>query len=100
MALFDNIKKLFGGGSSDDGGVAMISCEDALEALHEYLDGELDAIPSAEVEAHFEMCQRCYPHLHLETVFRDSVARAAGGAVAPPELMAKVKALLEEAEGS
>ena len=76
----------------------MISCHDALTLVHEYLDGELEAVPENQVKRHFDMCERCYPHLHLETTFRDAVRRAAAGEKAPPELKTKLIKLLAEAE--
>jgi len=66
--------------------------------LYEFLDGELEGAPSERVRAHFEVCQRCYPHLQLETSFRAAVQRACGGASAPPELRSRLIAALAEAE--
>jgi anti-sigma factor (TIGR02949 family) len=76
----------------------MISCHDALRLVHEYLDGELDGVPQAEVKAHFDMCEKCYPHLHLESTFRDAVRRAARAETAPPELRARLAQLFAEAD--
>ena len=101
MPMFDRIKAWFGSGSSngagDESGAPMISCEDALQLVHEFLDGELEDSSAEEVKAHFDVCQRCYPHLQLEAAFRDAVKRAAAGQTAPPELRDKVTALLAEA---
>jgi anti-sigma factor (TIGR02949 family) len=91
--MFDRLKGLFGGSR----GIAMISCEDALRLVHEFLDGELANASADEVRQHFDMCQRCYPHLQLETAFREAVRRATAGESAPPELRDKVAAVLEEA---
>ena len=96
MSFFDKLKALFGSGSSN-GDAGMISCEDALRLVHEFLDGELEDASATEVKQHFDMCQRCYPHLHLETAFREAVRRASAGESAPPELKDKVSALLAEA---
>jgi anti-sigma factor (TIGR02949 family) len=120
MSIFDKLKAFFGGadsngtaangasdGSTPEGGVAggtspdpidMISCEDALRLVHEFLDGELESASEGQVRSHFDMCQKCYPHLHLETVYRDALRRAAAGESAPAELKARVSALLADAE--
>ena len=107
MSIFDKLKALLGlsgenGASTSDGMagdmVEMISCEDALRLVHEYLDGELERVPEAQVKEHFDMCQRCYPHLQLENAFRDAVRRAASGEAAPAALKAKVAAMIAEAE--
>jgi anti-sigma factor (TIGR02949 family) len=106
MSIFDKLKALFpgsdsnGSGSNGMGRAVMLSCEDALRLVHEFLDGELDPAAEGQVQKHFDMCQRCYPHLHLETAYRDAVRRAALAKDAPPELKAKVSALIAEAEAS
>jgi anti-sigma factor (TIGR02949 family) len=103
MSLFDRIRALFtrtsrNGGTLDTADLEMISCHDALRLVHEYLDGELGDVPHSQVKAHFDVCERCYPHLHLETVFREALRRAARGQSAPPELKARLVQLLAEAD--
>ena len=110
MSIIDKIRALFGGSASDgasgdeasactgDTPTDMIPCEDALKLVHEFLDGELGDVPQAQVKAHFEVCKQCYPHLQLETAFRDAVQRATSGEEAPQELKSRVAALIAEAE--
>jgi anti-sigma factor (TIGR02949 family) len=81
-----------------DEGREMISCKEALRFLYEFLDGELEDAPSEQVRAHFDVCQRCYPHLKLEAAFRAVLQRACGGPCAPPELESRLLAALDEAE--
>lgn len=76
----------------------MISCKEALRLVHEYLDGELEGVPESQVARHFEMCERCYPHLKLETVYRDAMRRAGRGARVPAGLKDRVSALLAEVD--
>jgi anti-sigma factor (TIGR02949 family) len=76
----------------------MISCEDALRLVHDYLDGELEPSSETRVKQHFDACERCYPHLNLESLFREAVRRASSGESAPPALKARVLELLVEAE--
>jgi anti-sigma factor (TIGR02949 family) len=101
MSMIEKLKALLGGngdnGSGDD--VAMISCEDALSLVHEFIDGELEQVPHASVKAHFDVCQKCYPHLRLEGAFREAVQRATEDEGAPPEVRAKLLEALAEAEG-
>jgi anti-sigma factor (TIGR02949 family) len=78
-------------------GARSISCEEALRLVHEFLDGELEGVSPAEVKAHFEVCQGCYPHLRLERAFREAMKRACARQTAPPELRQKVERLLAEA---
>jgi len=81
-----------------DGSDEMISCHEALNFLYEFLDGELKGASTEKVRAHFEVCQRCYPHLQLEKSFRALVRRACSGPCAPEELRARLVAALAEAE--
>lgn len=75
-----------------------ISCQDAVKLLYEYLDGELQDVSEEEVRAHFEACQRCFPHLKLEAAFRDAVKRASCSECAPPELREKLVSLIAEVD--
>ena len=83
---------------TDNGNREMISCQEALRFLYEFLDGELDGAPREQVQAHFDVCQRCYPHLQLEASFRAALQRACGGQCAPPELKSRLMAALTDAE--
>jgi len=76
----------------------MISCREALRFLYEFLDGELEGAPNEQVRAHFDVCQRCYPHLKLEASFRAVLQRACGTPCAPPELKSRLLAALAEAD--
>ena len=78
--------------------MGMISCQDALQQVHEFLDGELEAGSARKVERHFAMCKKCYPHLQLETAFRDALRRVSAGEGAPSDLRAKIAAAIAESE--
>ena len=107
MSILDRLMSFFGGASRNgEGGVPagagdapeMISCEDALRLVHDYLDGELDRSSERSVKQHFDACERCYPHLKLESSFREAVRRASSGENAPPALKARVLELLAETD--
>jgi mycothiol system anti-sigma-R factor len=78
-------------------GPGSITCEDALRVVHDFLDGELEGVTPAEVKAHFEVCQGCYPHLRFEQAFREAMRRACARETAPPALRDKLERLLAEA---
>ena len=71
-----------------------LTCMEALERVHEYLDGELDDISSEEVAQHFSMCKKCYPHLRLEEQFRSLLNRSHEEEVCPDHLKEQVLELL------
>jgi anti-sigma factor (TIGR02949 family) len=73
-----------------------ISCQEALERLYEYLDGELTPESADEVQRHIEVCDACYPEVRFTTEFRDAIRRAAHGQpTVPDRLRRKVGELLE-----
>ena len=100
MSFLDRLKSLFSGTGQDAGssGSPMITCEEALGVVHDFLDGELDGVSEEQVKAHFEVCKRCYPHLHVEEAFREALCRAAAEERAPTALKARLMELLAEAD--
>ena len=100
MSFFDKLRSLFAGTPRDDGGsaAAMIPCEEALSVVHDFLDGELEGVSHEQVKAHFDACQRCYPHLRLEEQYRQAVRRAGSEQQAPAGLKVKLMELLAEAD--
>lgn len=75
---------------------SMISCEEALRVVYEYLDGELPPSSYVQVKEHFDVCARCYPLLRFEESFRIAVRGAATGERAPSELRDSVLQALAE----
>jgi anti-sigma factor (TIGR02949 family) len=51
----------------------MISCEEAVERVYEFLDGELDADMMESIGEHIGVCQRCYPYFNFERIFLDHI---------------------------
>ncbi len=108
MSFFDRVRRLLGGESehfshSEEGaeGCTMcrpISCLEALEKVHEYLDGELDETSAADVAHHFDVCQKCFPHLRLEERFRETLLKSGARDQCPEHLRLQVMELLA-AEG-
>lgn len=100
MSFFDKLRSLFGDASKDNGSSAapMIACEEALSLVHDFLDGELDGVSHDQVKAHFDACQRCYPHLRLEEHYRQAIRRAGSEQQAPEGLKVKLMKLLAEAD--
>jgi anti-sigma factor (TIGR02949 family) len=100
MSFLDKLRSLFVGTPGDDGGsaAAMIPCEEALSVVHDFLDGELEGVSHGQVKAHFDACQRCYPHLRLEEQYRQAVRRAGSEQKASARLKVKPMELLAEAD--
>lgn len=102
--MLDKIKELLaslGGngarGRGDAGGeVEMIACDEALEHLFEYLDGELENQTEEKVARHFDICRRCFPRLNFEKAFRDALRQVRRGEQAPERVKQQVLQLLSQ----
>ena len=103
MSIIDRLKKVLdtGGdeqghdGRVDCGSCRPISCQEALQKVHEYLDGELGESEAADVAYHFRVCQECFPHLRLEERFRELLRGAGTREICPEDLRTRVLELLE-----
>ncbi|HUG40107.1 MAG TPA: zf-HC2 domain-containing protein [Longimicrobiales bacterium] len=74
-----------------------MGCQQALQRLYEYLDGELTPETTEEVRRHIELCAGCYPEVKTATEFRDALQRAARGQpLCPDSLRRKVAEMLRE----
>jgi len=96
MALLEWFRRRLGGASREEPGRPreMISCQEALSAVYDYLDGELEDAPADRVREHFEACARCYPHLRLEESFRAAIRGASGADRVPVGLRERVLDLI------
>ena len=79
-------------------GVPMVNCEEALESLFEYLDGELDESNAAAIEKHLEICRKCYPRAQFERAFLEAVGAVDGRETVPADLRERVFATLQADE--
>jgi anti-sigma factor (TIGR02949 family) len=71
-----------------------MSCERVLEHLLEYLDRELDAHTSAEIDRHLEECRGCFSRAEFERRLNARL-RDSGSVPAPASLRARIKSLME-----
>ena len=104
MTFIERLKSLISGGGhhgDDSGGMEEecstcrpISCAEALERVYEYLDGELDGATEKDVQHHFSVCKRCYPHLQLEERFLELLHESKGEVETPAHLKDQVLELL------
>jgi mycothiol system anti-sigma-R factor len=101
MSFTDRLRGFFGHAPGNGHATAipeMISCEEALAALYEYLDGELVGASHDRVKAHFDVCARCYPKLRVEESFRLAVRKATRGVQTPAALRDKLRDALARAK--
>lgn len=79
----------------------MIRCEEALERLWDFLDGELAPKDEAEVRRHLEVCSRCYPQYDFQRAYFRLMERIREREAPPGELRRRLfeRILAEEAAG-
>jgi mycothiol system anti-sigma-R factor len=69
-----------------------MACEQSRTVVHAYLDGELDAVRSAEFERHLENCSECVTALETQEALSSALQRAQLQEPAPAALRRKVLA--------
>jgi len=87
-----DLRRLLGRERSSKGsGVANpATCEEAVERVFEWLDGELDPESATRIGEHLEICARCYPMVRFERSFRAAFERACRCERMPDEVAAGV----------
>lgn len=70
------------------------TCTDKQLALHAFVDGELDAIGSADFEAHVRTCAACAEELERALAIRATLQERVERAEAPAALRAGIEALV------
>lgn len=70
-------------------------CEDAVEKLYEFLDGELDAASMQRVEEHLHHCSPCLEAFDFHAQLRHVVQRKCSEQM-PSEVRVRLFALLAE----
>ncbi len=71
-----------------------MNCQQALQWMSRYLDGELDAESSGELERHLAECRECFSLAEFERQLRKIVRRSCESEQVPPELQERVARLL------
>lgn len=71
-----------------------LNCEQVIERLFEYLDGELDRQDSLSVEHHLARCRDCFTRSEFEKRLRTRLAESVD-TPAPDSLRQRVRALMK-----
>lgn len=66
-----------------------LRCEEVLEHLFEYLDREIDAETSSEIEHHLRHCRDCFSRSEFERRLKERIAEI-GSAEAPEQVRRRV----------
>jgi anti-sigma factor (TIGR02949 family) len=75
-----------------------LDCDEALERVYEFLDGELTEDVEGAIRRHLAACGRCLPRFEHERVFLEFIGQRAKLAQAPPALRRRIlRELVDEA---
>jgi mycothiol system anti-sigma-R factor len=75
----------------------MITCEEAVRRLWEYLDGTLGEAEHEAIEQHLRFCRRCCGEVEFAEELRKFL-RAAADIELPDDVRARLAATLDELE--
>ena len=82
-------------GVEDVGSGAVTGCDETIEKLYHFIDGELTEDRRREIERHLDECAPCVGAYGFETELRQVVANRCRDHV-PESLVAKIHAALDE----
>lgn len=82
-----------------DEAAAAGNCEDALDTLYHFLDGELDDERRRHIQEHLDRCSPCLEAFDFQAELKLVVAQRCRETV-PEHLRARVAEVLAEASGS
>ncbi|MBA4072983.1 MAG: hypothetical protein C0497_14285 [Gemmatimonas sp.] len=75
---------------------ATLSCRDAVQAMWEYLDGELDGRATVAMKSHLDACRRCRERHDTMRAFLGAVEQVKDAEPASDALRERVDRLLRE----
>lgn len=71
-----------------------LSCEEVMEQLFAYLDGELGEGAHADIEHHLEACRGCFSRVEFERRLKARLAET-GRVPAPESLRERLRTMIE-----
>jgi len=77
----------------------MIRCQDAMNRLWEFLDGELAQAEESAVKEHLDVCSKCFPEYDFQRTYLAYVRRLGERDEAPPELRRRLFEMLLVQDG-
>jgi len=73
---------------------SIITCEEALTLLAEYLDGELEHADRSSLEHHLAICRACYSRAEFERLLRERLAPL-GSEPPTPAFAQRIRSMIE-----
>lgn len=76
----------------------MLPCDQVMDRLWDYLDGDLDAETAERIHHHLDVCSRCFPQYDFRRAFKELIQRSGEGPV-PPGLRRRIFEMLLSEDG-
>ncbi len=73
----------------------MMTCQEAVNRLYEYLDRELDNLTAAQIDKHLELCRLCCDKIEFEKNMKELVHKNCVKDKAPIFLREKIQEILK-----
>jgi mycothiol system anti-sigma-R factor len=71
-----------------------MNCDQVLQQMWRYLDGDLDGATSGDLERHLGRCRRCFSRIEFEKQLTAMVKRSCESEHVPPHLQERVRKIL------
>jgi mycothiol system anti-sigma-R factor len=75
-------------------------CMEALKDVERWLDGELPSDLQAKVQTHLSGCSPCMDRAEFRRHLKEMVASKCSGDTPPPELLIRIRAVIQERDAS
>jgi mycothiol system anti-sigma-R factor len=75
-------------------------CMEALKEVERLLDGELPTDLQVKVQKHLSGCSPCMDRAEFRRHLKDMIASKCGGDVPSPELLVRIRAIIEERDAA
>ncbi len=72
-----------------------LDCEQVLQMVWEYLDGEVDEARYLEIRAHVRACSECGPRFEFQRRLRELIEQKCREGPVPPDLKQRLFRLLD-----
>jgi mycothiol system anti-sigma-R factor len=72
-----------------------MNCQDCLDRMWQYIDGELDVESTDELQRHLAQCRECFSEAEFERQLKAMVRRACGAERAPERLRERLTKILQ-----
>ncbi|MEE9555173.1 MAG: mycothiol system anti-sigma-R factor [candidate division Zixibacteria bacterium] len=74
----------------------MMTCQEAVDRLNEYLDRELDNLTSDQIDKHLDLCRLCCDHFEFEKKMKSLVQKSCIKEKAPAFLRDRILGIFKK----